>query len=736
MASGANNHGPVRIELASSELGGGSTLAWVDPQQVLACVAQVDSRETFSRFLEPRLAGIDTPLAEGATEGQNGLPLRIQCLLERLRQTHSRLYRENRARGASARFIRPVLASLEDGTVYFVKGAPCWVFRVRDGASELIRAGGDPSATGSDDGGLGRSPRLHLAVSSVEVQPNDTVVLLAAEGGAGPDRVAVSGVFKEGQDLKRACDGLVNLFSLTSSGVGAVAMRFVAVGTRQETARDGIGLVEDLERELVKDGLGASEALTGPTPTTKPSSAASTAEEQDLEEFVLPDFLESAGKPFASPGGPLPEPLVSHPEMEASGEAEAGVVDLPSTATGETAGERPGATPELVNTATPPRRSSVEADDANRKRSRSAAWVAAVAVVIAALVGVIGLPRAIHHFRGGGLAEGGVLRIDSTPPARAIFIDDVDQETGSPAILEGVAAGNRRVRLDLGAFGAMEVGVHVRTGQTLDLRPTATGSLMISAIDSRPGAVVWLSGRERQALPCKIDSLPAGWQEVFYEDDRFPLWQRQVPILAGEVSSLRINNSFAPDQALLRVESWAYRQGKGLHAASGDTVLVDRRYFGTTPLEKEIQPGLHGVCVVGPEGLKWTEVLDLPAGSSRVVAPRFGLEAWPRIEHQEPGRILLRGTVPLTASITCPDGTPPRNPRLHFPTLDATVRDLPLSPVDPASGIYVGMVDPRWIPLNESVMYYFTVQTAEGQTLCSELYRLTGVGEISEAIQH
>ena len=141
MASGAKDHGPVRIELASSELGGGSTLAWVDPQQVLACVAQVDSRETFSRFLEPRLAGIDTPLAEDATEGRNGLPLRVQCLLERLRQTHSRLYRENRARGASARFIRPVLASLEGGSVYFVKGSPCWVYRVRGGASELDSLG-------------------------------------------------------------------------------------------------------------------------------------------------------------------------------------------------------------------------------------------------------------------------------------------------------------------------------------------------------------------------------------------------------------------------------------------------------------------------------------------------------------------------------------------------------------------------------------------------------------------
>jgi hypothetical protein len=115
------------------------------------------------------------------------------------------------------------------------------------------------------------------------------------------------------------------------------------------------------------------------------------------------------------------------------------------------------------------------------------------------------------------------------------------------------------------------------------------------------------------------------------------------------------------------------------------------------------------------------------------VAPRFGLEPWPQIEHQEPGRVLLRGPVLLTATFAIPDGELPRNPRLHLPDLDATVRDIPLSPVDPEKGVYVGIVQPRWIPLNEAIEYYFTVQTSDGQTLSSELYRLTAVSEISLA---
>ncbi len=765
MRSGPENHGPTRIELASSELEGGSTMAWVDPQQVLACVAQVDSRESFSRFLEPRLADIDSPASGPADDGTKALPARVSCLLERLRQTHARLFRENTAAPGSQRVIRPVLASVEEGAVYFLKAAPCWVFRVRNGTSELIRSGGDLSEGGAADAGFGQSARLHLAVSSVEVLPHDIVVLLVSSGGTSPDRLAVAGVFKANQDLKRACDGLVNLFSLASAGVGAVAMRFVPVGVRSGDAVRGIDLVGDLERELF-DGITTSSAAARPEDPMRSAQAAPDSGGLGLEEFVLPAFLEEAGNPFVShppeaPGAACPSRSAAPAWAErksaeaadrgplAAGPSDSGSVEGPARVEpfeAQPLAEEPEFAPSVAarfETGSDQLLNQPSADRVERSlggmpprgKRVLTPWAAAFATVLATLLAVVGVPRGIQLLRGGAeLAEGGVIRVDPVPPARAIFIDGVDQETGSPAILEGVAPGVRRVLLDLGAFGSMEVKVRVRTGETVDLHPRATGSLEISAIDARPRASVWLSGRQRMSLPCRVDSLPAGWQEVLYEDDRLPLWQRQVLVLAGETARLRINNAFATDQALLRVESWSYRQGEGLHAADGDTVFVDRRYFGVTPIEREVPPGLHGVCVVGREGSSWTEVLNLTAGSSRVVAPRFGLEPWPRIDHQEPGRILLRGAVPLTATFTSPDGAPPRNPRLHFPGLDATVRDLPLSPVDPEKGIYVGIVDPRWIPMNQAVEYYFTVQTTEGQTLCSELYRLTAVGEISQGI--
>ena len=44
---------------------------------------------------------------------------------------------------------------------------------------------------------------------------------------------------------------------------------------------------------------------------------------------------------------------------------------------------------------------------------------------------------------------------------------------------------------------------------------------------------------------------------------------------------------------------------------------------------------------------------------------------------------------------------------------------------------YIGLVDPRWIPREVPISYYFTVQTASGETMTSDLYQLTVVRDIS-----
>jgi hypothetical protein len=720
---------PMRIEMATSEIEGAATVAWADPGQVLACVSWVQPADTFERFIEPRLAGIDRGVGgAGAEPAEASVPGRVHAALERLRQAHVRLYRENQSGRHGRREARVVLMLVEDDRVYLIKGIPCWVFILRDGLATPAGSGGIETP---ERPGLGTSEKLSLAVTSLQVKANDVVVLLAAAAGEEPDRRAVAGVFEQTQDLKRACDGLVNLFRTGEEGAGAVAVRFVPVGSAG-TVGD-FALMEDLERVLRRD-------LAERTPAQADSVADELPEDFALPEMELPEFLrdESPEVPTAVEEPALPESDIGSravpPEMP---------LEIPPEIAPEVPAQEPShqepvgvalssAETEPVASIGPPNSRIPHRPHATRKWP----WLVGLAVVILGIVAVAGVPRGLRMLhRGATGGDGGVLRIEPTPPARAISIDGVDQGTGSPAILEGVAAGPHRVRLDLGAFGSIEVKVRVREGETTDLAPRAVGGLEIAAAEARPGAQVWFGDGARRTVPCRIDSLPVGWHEVFYEDDRLPLWERSVLVRANETSRVRVNNAFATDRALLKIESWEFRAGEGLREAAGDSAYIDGRFVGRTPFEAEVAPGLHGVRVRGTHGQVWTEVAELTAGSSRVVAPRFGMGDWPRIRHQQPGTIYLRGPVLLTVRIETPDGEAPRNPRLHLPELNASVRDIPLSPVGDEAGAYVGMVDPQWVPVDRPVTYYFTVQTGSGETLSSELYRFRATTDLSQGVE-
>jgi hypothetical protein len=308
-------------------------------------------------------------------------------------------------------------------------------------------------------------------------------------------------------------------------------------------------------------------------------------------------------------------------------------------------------------------------------------------------------------------------------------------QTGSPATLSGIDPGLRTVRLDLGAFGSVERRVSITEGHTTDLCFEATGSIEVDATVPRPEARAWVVGRKPQSVPCRFDSLPVGTLNVFYEDSQVPLWQREVVIRAETTHRVRVPNAIAAGQSLLRIESWHIRPGHGLTEAVGDSIFVDQEFVGLTPWEEEITPGIHGIRLSRDDQQVWTEVVELAAGSSRVIAPRFGLTEWPQFHHVAPGRVVVRGPLLLTVTIDSPRPEDVREPRLHFHGLESGQRDLPLSAVDAHAGVYVGMLAPGSIPMGRELLYYFTVENPSLDTISSELYSLTAVSEISQLLE-
>lgn len=735
---------PMRIELATSELEGGGYLSWADPQQVLACVVAGHPPDTFGRFIEPRLADLDRAGASGKGVESPHLPARVSTLLDSIRQVHVRLHLENRSAPREIRTAHMSVALVEENRVFFVKGTPCWIFIVRsDGAALAFPS--EPSATNIP--ALGESERLPLSVTSVEVQPHDVVVFLVAEGSQIPDRVAIAQAFQQTPDLKRACDGLVGLLSLASKGVGVVAMRFVPIGAAAEPSASGHGVIEDLERELAQRFGAASRAparldRAAPDATISPPprrgevalptflesldshpvvDGAAKGTEPSVPDEVsapLPSFLEEAGR---RPPVKLPAELARMAEAAAAAPAVPTRAESPpSLPGGGTAGTVAAAVPAYKELPPPARRKTMTA------------WLVSLGIVLALLIGVIAIPRGVRLWRGGAAPSGNCsLRVEPTPAARGIYIDGIDMRTGSPALLQGMTAGRHTVRMDLGAFGMIEQTVRLKQGETLDLRPQAVGVLEVSAAEAREEARAWVKGRAPQAVPCRFDSLPVGPHDLFYEDGKVPLFRRQVTIRAGETLRVRVPNAIPSGRAMLRIESWRMEEGRGLVESAGDSLFIDGVYRAGAPWEGLVDPGLHGVRVVGPDGLQWTEVIDLASGCCQVVAPRFGLESWPQIEHQEPGRVVARGPLLFTVTIRTPDADAAVNPRLHLPGLDAAVRDLPLSAVDGEEGVFVGIVHPGHLPRGRPLHYFFTVQTEQGSVWSSDLYQLILVSNIS-----
>jgi hypothetical protein len=324
---------------------------------------------------------------------------------------------------------------------------------------------------------------------------------------------------------------------------------------------------------------------------------------------------------------------------------------------------------------------------------------------------------------GGGTTATGTLVVAPVPPAKAVFVDGRQLASETPVQIDSVSVGRRRVTLDLGPCGTWEGEFVVRSGQPSRVAPRLRGSVSIVASDPVTAGRVWVQGRAKVPVPAVIDSLPAGWNRIFYEDGRIPMWDRLVLVKPDKGTNVVVPNDYRGGGGAVRVEALRPRGNEGLVESEGDAVCVDGRLAGTTPLDLPLGPGLHSVRV-GPEGPgSYVEVLEVKAGGVRCVVAQLGGGEAPVIRHVAPGRVLVRGPILLTATVT---GTPDDRgePVLHLPALSPGSREIPMTPVDGTEGGYVGVVSPEFVPLGRDLEYYFTVSGPDGQTAWSDLYRL------------
>ena len=119
--------GPIRIEVATSQIDGGQAVGWVDPDRVTGCVAFCEPNDAFGRFVLPYLGE-----AQPGQDEIESLPTGVDALIMGLKAAHLRLYRENHSLMKDPKWVRLTSACADESRVYFVKTQRSWIYLLRE----------------------------------------------------------------------------------------------------------------------------------------------------------------------------------------------------------------------------------------------------------------------------------------------------------------------------------------------------------------------------------------------------------------------------------------------------------------------------------------------------------------------------------------------------------------------------------------------------------------------------
>lgn len=710
---------PLRIEVATSQIEGGQAVGWADPDRVLGCVAFCEPQDAFERFVLPHLLDPELPVSVPET-----LPPSVSTLVSGLEAAHHRLYRENHSVMKDPQWVRMTAACAEENRIFFVRTDSAWLYLLRDGRAHLLGESSSETPDWNDRSlALGGPENLRLQVTSLGVQPDDEVLLVSGDAQEPPDLRAIARLFAESRDLKRASDGVVNLLGLQGPSAAVVAFRFATLlpgieDKHLDVSRGEavLGEITDMAREMVfgVTAQGSEEAAEIAEPAIG---------EETEAQILFPDF--GAGSVESSQ--PVGEPAEFQEPIPGAESECAEVVEPPAAspedllATFPVAGDWPG-----------------EGSVPRKRTSRGSAWpVIVVAVLLFILAALLmsggawpGVVRTLRGFLGlnesPGSSVASVTQITATsePDGATVSIDGTKLLGKTPLKGVRVPGGKHYVVMSLGAAGVWADSVDWEEGGDYALSARFLGSLEISAQDLSGEPQAWLAGQTtKMTLPARLDSLPAGWYRVFFEDQKIPLWERKVLVRHAETARVEVNNDFAAEKVLVRVESSRMIESEGLRPVEGDSVFVDGDWVGLTPLELELLPGLHGVCVQS-EGEEYCEILRLPAGASRFITPQFGLRERPKFAHLPPGQAVAQGgQIFLAVDIESARGGL-RYPLLHLPGGPDHPQSVPLVQVGSGETQFVARVSGSWLRTGIEMPYFFSVTTPEGEEVFSRLFHL------------
>jgi hypothetical protein len=234
-----------------------------------------------------------------------------------------------------------------------------------------------------------------------------------------------------------------------------------------------------------------------------------------------------------------------------------------------------------------------------------------------------------------------------------------------------------------------------------------------------PGVEVFVDERSAGAAPAVVEGLAPGRHRVRFSGPQGFSWEEEILVRPGETSQVLARSGDVEEVTLLTVQTTVMSE-RGLVEKSGLTVLVDGVEQGETPLDVELDPGVHALTIRRASAPPIHRVLDVRRGDRLILD--VNLDDLPAIslEHTPPAHWKAGEAPVLTAVRTGVDSRANQPVHLHFAAGDSW-QDLVMAPIPGAPGTHaVGLPLPE--APGKTVRYYFSTTSDGGEEVFSAIY--------------
>jgi hypothetical protein len=717
-----------RIEMGISVGATGDARAWADPGSLIAAVAFGPDAPRRADALFGRLA--NPPEAESG-ESLSAYPNQVVRVARVLETTHREIWRDRVGPG-SPRGLGVGIAVLADEKVYFLQVGSARLYLLR---GETVR----PVVDGVDQGPLlGGDAKSGIHVHTAGIEGGDRLIMISGDLRTEVPPEVLNASFGGATDVQQACES-VRLRIAGGEEFGAV-VTVRALPIAAVARNDAWSFQDDVLQELsdyVTD-LQTSDAPAQAPRVAEPEAVSATPDTPSAEPAEAPAGELDAEPELAEVGAcDEDEPwrhrsrsgvtaiaiavgvialglVVLRPELLGLGKLPfvSWFVPSGSPSRNESSGRPPAGAPEFggPHDTAPP-----VADDV---ADGGAAADSAQAPLAAA--GTDREDPDAAETAAAAPAEATVTL--AGPPGGTVFVDGMATGLRVPGDPVRVAPGPHTLRVDYGKLGVWESTVEVGpTGARvevaldgwlhLEVPPAAPKGTL--TVDSTP-----VDPRERARKP-----VSAGEHEVALEWDGVVGWRRSVFVKVGETVTVAVPE-VTESEALLALEARRIFPD-GFEVSRGDSIWVDRRFVGLTPHEVRLTPGAHSVRIVSSKDRESvTRIVDLAAGTVRVVRADFGLER--RLVLRHGPYAAARPGEPYLVPLFVDDRAAPSANEVacyYRRVGEGAFRSVPMMRAQDGGGYWVASL-PGTVTAVGQVEYYFVVMDADEAEIVSELYRV------------